>query len=629
MLRLAFRRAGPPVRPWARALASPARRALAAPPAASEGKPVALPPHIRVRELAKLLRVPAKKVAVAVARKRGRKYHYTQRVEGREVAVVAPSLRAVVIDYASAAELAAAFGYHPIPLELGPVPPAAGSAGHRPAWLASESLARVPVVALMGHVDHGKTTLWDALAGSDEAGREPGGITQSLRTLRLLLPRDGEGDVLAPLGPPEIDGPDASYRSDHSVRAGSYRTPSKAERAERKVAWRKRVEAARAQEQAALAAGSHVPLTVVDTPGHAAFFHMREHSVLALDAMVLVVDATQGMGEQTLEVLTAAAVEKLPVFVVANKMDMLGSGEAARGAIAGLLDQLHAFEPFAPLPDADTPLPPAPGSLDVLNPQLSIAGVYPVSAKTGGGLRSLVGDLAAFAEGAAAPETASSADAEVNAVVQASAVGVVVEASLERARGSVLRVVVAEGEIKKGDTFVCGVLSGRVLNVTDATQVPLAAAGPGEGVEVMVSIRSSIRGIDSINDAMPLGEALYVVTPQDAKVLLHYREASADWQMNIETGEVVGSGADEEDAVASVDGAKDELAVPSGRSVVVKANTGGALLTLVDALRNAGIVVVHYGVGDVTPTDLEHAVVAGDATPVLCFNVARGERPRF
>ena len=243
-------------------------------------------------------------------------------------------------------------------------------------------LPRAPVVTIMGHVDHGKTSLLDALRQTDVVSGEAGGITQHI---------------------------------------GAY--------------------------QVTLASGGKI--TFIDTPGHAAFTEMRARGANVTDVVVLVVAANDGVMPQTIEAIHHAKAAKVPIIVAINKID---------------------------LPDAK----PDRVRQELLQHDLVVESLggdvqeIHVSAKAKRNLDKLEEAILLQAE-----------ILELRANPGRSGEGVVVEAKLERGRGSVATVLVQRGTLKVGDVFVTGSEWGRVRALVNDRGQNVEQATPATPVEVL------------------------------------------------------------------------------------------------------------------------------------------------
>ncbi len=200
-------------------------------------KTVQITPVITVKDLANKLEVPVTKL-IAMLIKNG------------IMATINESL-----DFETAAIITEEFGFTAEPIGKTDNAPKAVEQG--------ELSTRPPVVTIMGHVDHGKTTLLDTIRETNVAGGESGGITQHIAAYQVSV-------------------------------------PGKAKAPERRI-------------------------TFLDTPGHAAFTAMREHGANITDIVVLVVAADDGIKPQTIEAIDNAKQANVTLIVAITKIDKPGA----------------------------------------------------------------------------------------------------------------------------------------------------------------------------------------------------------------------------------------------------------------------------------------------------------------
>lgn len=240
---------------------------------------------------------------------------------------------------------------------------------------------RPPVVTIMGHVDHGKTSLLDKIRETKVATGEAGGITQHIGAYHV--------------------------KTDRGV------------------------------------------ITFLDTPGHAAFSAMRSRGAQATDIVVLVVAADDGMMPQTEEAIDHARAAGTPIIVAINKMDK-PSADPDR-----VLNELTTKEVVSEDWGGDTPM-------------------ARISAKTGEGIDELLELIGLQAE-----------LMELEAPLDGSAQGVVIESRLEKGRGPVVSVLVKKGTLKQGDLVLAGEYYGKVRAMTDERGQRIKSAGPSIPVEIL------------------------------------------------------------------------------------------------------------------------------------------------
>ena len=368
--------------------------------------------------------------------------------------------------------------------------------------------ARPPVVTVMGHVDHGKTSLLDALRQTDVAGHEAGGITQHI---------------------------------------GAYQVTLKSGR----------------------------KITFVDTPGHAAFTEMRSRGANITDIVVLVVAADDGIMEQTKEAINHAKAAGVPIVVAINKMDR---------------------------PDADA----SRVKNELLQHELVVEDMggdilaIEVSAKEKTNLDKLEEAILLQAE-----------LQELNANPNRNAEGAIIEAKLERGRGSVATVLVQRGTLRVGDIFVAGSEWGRVRALIDDHGEMVQAAGPSVPVEVL-----------GLNGTPLAGDELTVVENESrARDIADFRQR----QKRDHEIATTGRGTLEQ----MLDRIKEGEA--SQMPVVIKSDVHGSLEAIVASLKKLGteeveVRILHAGVGGINESDITLARSA--SAMVIGFNVRANPQAR-
>ncbi|MDR3220579.1 MAG: translation initiation factor IF-2 [Candidatus Accumulibacter sp.] len=242
-------------------------------------------------------------------------------------------------------------------------------------------LPRAPVVTVMGHVDHGKTSLLDYVRRTRVAFGEAGGITQHI---------------------------------------GAYH-----------------VETARGM------------VTFLDTPGHEAFTAMRARGAKATDIVILVVAADDGVMPQTREAIHHAKAAGVPIVVAVNKIDKPGANPDR------VRQELVAESVVPEEYGGDSPF---------IN----------VSAKTGAGIDELLENVLLQAE-----------VLELKAPRETPAKGLIIEARLDKGRGSVATMLVQSGTLHQGDVLLTGQVFGRIRAMLDENGKTIKEAGPSIPVEVL------------------------------------------------------------------------------------------------------------------------------------------------
>lgn len=360
---------------------------------------------------------------------------------------------------------------------------------------------RAPIVTIMGHVDHGKTSLLDYIRSANVMGGEAGGITQHI---------------------------------------GAYRVVT----------------------------GSGKKITFLDTPGHEAFTAMRARGAKVADIAVIVVAADDAIMPQTKEAISHAQAANLPMIFAINKIDKEGANpEKIKEQLAGMNILVEDWG----------------GKFQSQE----------ISAKKGQNIDELLEKI-----------TLESELLELSANYEKSAIGSVVEASLDKGRGYQATILIQSGQLNQGDTIVCGQYYGKVKAMFNELGQRVTKVGPSDPVQVL-----------GLNGAPQAGEKCKVYEDEgEAKEIANHREQILREQ-GIRTRKHI-----------TLDEIGRRLALGNFKElgVIIKGDFDGSVEALSDSLQKLSteeiaINVVHKGVGQITESDVLLAT-ASDAV-IIGFQV--------
>jgi translation initiation factor IF-2 len=370
----------------------------------------------------------------------------------------------------------------------------------------AELVTRPPVVTIMGHVDHGKTTLLDAIRSSKLVDKESGGITQHI----------------------------GAYRVFHNNRA----------------------------------------ITFIDTPGHEAFTQLRARGAKVTDIVILVVAADEGIMPQTREAINHARAAGVPIIAAINKIDK---------------------------PEANP---------DKVKQQLQKEGLLieewggnvisvEVSAKEKKNIQELLEMILLLAD-----------VIEIKANPKVKAQGVVLEARLDAKKGPLATVIIQNGTLSVGETFVSGTSYGKVRALNDEHGKMIKNAGPSVPVEIL-----------GFSDVPQAGDFFQAVNNQgEARAIISYRLARTATKAEVKKPAHVTL----DDLFKKIeDGEIKELAV------IVKADVQGSVEVLMERLPSLStekvkINIIHAATGTITESDI---LLASTSNAIIIgYNVKPGPK---
>lgn len=359
---------------------------------------------------------------------------------------------------------------------------------------------RPPVITVMGHVDHGKTSLLDAIRKTKVTEREAGGITQHI---------------------------------------GAYTVQVNGEK-----------------------------ITFLDTPGHEAFTAMRLRGASITDIAILVVAADDGVMPQTIEAINHAKAANVPIIVAINKIDKpTSTPDRVKQELTeyGLIPEEWGGDTIC----------------------------VPVSALTHEGIDNLLEMILIVAE-----------MQELKANSNRRAKGSIVEAELNKGRGTVATLLVETGTIHVGDSIVAGAAYGKVRAMVDDKGKRVKEAGPSMPVEII--------GLSEVPTA---GDTLYVV--EDDKLARNVAEKNKEAFREQTLNQTHRLSLD--DLFNKIqEGEVKEI------NIIIKADVQGSIEALKQSLEKLSneeirVNVIHTGVGAITESDVMLATASNAI--IIGFNV--------
>lgn len=356
-------------------------------------------------------------------------------------------------------------------------------------------IKRPPVVTVLGHVDHGKTSLLDYIRETNVIDGEAGGITQHIGA--YTIEKNGE------------------------------------------------------------------LITFIDTPGHAAFTAMRARGAELTDIAILVVAADDGVMPQTVEAIKEIKSVKAPMIVAINKIDK------PEANVDRIKQQLTEYD-----------VVPEEWGGDAI--------IIPISAKTGQNIDKLLEMILFVAE-----------YQNLRANPKRRALGSVIEAKLDKGKGTVATILVQNGTLNVGDVIICGTSSGKVRAMLNEKGKNVKSAGPSFAVSVL--------GLSSVPNA---GDEMYAVDEKMSKKVLSERMVK-----------------EKTDKIKAADNSVDALMSRfketeyKSYNVIIKADVQGSLEALTQTLseimnEEVKVRCIHGGVGAINENDVmmaqaSNAVIVG------------------
>lgn len=365
-----------------------------------------------------------------------------------------------------------------------------------------ELVKRPPIITVMGHVDHGKTSLLDAIRHTNVIAGEAGGITQHIGAYTITI--------------------------------------------------------------------NNEKITFIDTPGHEAFTAMRSRGASVTDIAVLVVAADDGVMPQTVEAINHAKDAGVPIIVAINKIDKPGANPDR------VMQELTEYGLVSEDWGGDTIC-------------------VKISAKKRQGIEDLLEMILLVAE-----------VEELKAHPSKPAVGTVIEARLDKQKGTVATLLVKSGILNDGDTVVCNDVYGKVRAMMDDKGNKIKVAGPSTAIEIL-----------GFNEVPNAGEKFFVAeNEREGRKFAERRKA------------IMRENALKKSGPVSLDDLFNQISEGELKELklIVKADVKGSLEALTQSLEKLNdnedgvkVSVIHGGVGAITESDV--TLAAASNALIIAFNV--------
>ncbi|MHA1149556.1 MAG: translation initiation factor IF-2 [Promethearchaeota archaeon] len=416
-----------------------------------------------------------------------------------------------------------------------------------------EKIIRAPIACILGHIDHGKTSILDYIRGTVVQQREAAGITQHIG---------------------------ASYFPTTDIR--EFLKKSKPEFAERKF----------------ILPG----ILVIDTPGHAAFMNLRKRGGAVADIAILVIDVTAGTMPITWESVRILRERKVPFIIAANKIDRISGWKSKKDA--DFLDSYNSQKSHVQEYLNEKLLQIGINFLeegfkgidryDKIKDFTKKVAIVPTSAKTGEGISTLLMVLMGLVQNYLTQNLKFS---------EGPAKGVVLEVKKEKGYGKTMDVLIYDGIIKKGDSFIVGGLEKPIISKVRALFTPKA----------LDEIRDPRQKFDS-QDMISAAAGFKVLAPDIDDVV-----AGSPFK-------VIGDTSEKQKVYDEIEEEVQRIKIKTDKAgVVLKADTLGSLEALENHFSLSDVKISVADVGPIKKEDVINACIVRDFDPysavILGFNI--------